>query len=119
MKITGSASAISTSDLSDRARQQLRLALSRIPHGRLCSYGELARQAGLPGRARWVGRQLSQLPKETALPWHRVVNAQGRISFPVGSDQYQRQLQRLLEEGSADTTGKLYWRQRRWPLHED
>lgn len=89
--------------------------LASIPAGRLCSYGEVARLAGLPGRARWVGRLLSRLPKDSTLPWYRVINSQGKISFPEGSEGYQRQLQHLVSEGSASPQGKLSWRQRRWP----
>ena len=89
--------------------------LASIPAGRLCSYGEVARLAGLPGRARWIGRVLGQLPKDSTLPWYRVINSQGKISFPEGSDGYRRQLQYLIDEGSASPQGKIDWRQRRWP----
>lgn len=104
-----------TNSPAETAQHRLLLALSQIPKGRLCSYGELARQAGLPGRARWVGRQLSQLPQNTRLPWFRVVNARGKISFPMGSDAYRRQLSKLVEEGSATNAGQLHWRQCQWP----
>lgn len=89
--------------------------LASIPAGRLCSYGEVARLAGLPGRARWIGRVLGQLPKDSTLPWYRVINSQGKISFPEGSAAYHRQLQHLINEGSASPQGKIDWRQRRWP----
>ncbi len=115
MKTTGSACAASTPNLVTAAREQLLLALSQIPAGRLCSYGELARLAGLPGRARWVGHQLSQLPADSNLPWQRVVNARGKISFPAHSAAYQRQLERLIAEGSAEPSGTLHWRRCRWP----
>ncbi|MDX1505662.1 MAG: MGMT family protein [Spongiibacter sp.] len=95
--------------------EPLYLVLGQIPHGRLCSYGQLATLAGYPGQARWVGRLLGKLPNDSRLPWHRVVNAQGKISFPVGSPAYHRQLSRLIAEGSADHNGKLLWRQRVWP----
>jgi len=89
--------------------------LASIPAGRLCSYGEVARLVGLPGRARWIGRVLGQLPKDSTLPWYRVINSQGKISFPEGSAAYRRQLQHLIDEGSASLQGKIDWRQRRWP----
>ena len=79
--------------------EKLYIALSSVPAGRVIAYGELARLAGLPGRARWVGRTLSQLPEESALPWHRVINANRRISLPSGSPGYAEQRQRLLSEG--------------------
>ena len=56
--------------------------VARIPSGRVATYGQVAELAGLPGRARLVGHTLSRLPADTGLPWHRVVNSQGRLSFP-------------------------------------
>ena len=44
------------------------------------SYGAVARRAGLAGHARQVGYAMHALPDGTAVPWHRVVNAQGEIS---------------------------------------
>ncbi len=78
------------------------------------SYGQLAELAGMPKQARQVGRILSQLPRDTRLPWFRVVNATGKISFPVNSVRYQRQLEHLLSEGSAEANGRLRWRECRW-----
>ena len=52
----------------------------RIPRGRVASYGQVARLAGLPGRARQVGYAMYALPAGTRVPWHRVVNAAGQIS---------------------------------------
>lgn len=84
---------------SPSAEERLYLALNSIPHGQVIAYGELAALAGLPGRARWVGRTLSQLPEDTQLPWHRVTNAQRRISLAVNSPAFQRQRERLISEG--------------------
>ena len=79
-------------------------AVLRIPAGQTRSYGDVARMAGLPGRARLVGRVLSDLgqqdniPQEfAALPWHRVVNAQGRLSVVGAVADEQRA--RLRSEG--------------------
>ncbi|MEJ1364888.1 MAG: MGMT family protein, partial [Candidatus Sedimenticola sp. (ex Thyasira tokunagai)] len=41
-----------------------------IPRGRVAGYGQVADLAGLPGRARMVGRALGQAPGEMALPWY-------------------------------------------------
>jgi methylated-DNA-protein-cysteine methyltransferase related protein len=70
-----------------------------IPPGCVLNYGEVARLAGYPGKARMVGMALGRAPKKRKLPWHRVVNAQGRISFPVDSDRYQTQRRLLEAEG--------------------
>ena len=68
-----------------------------IPFGKLASYGQVAELAGLPRGARRVGRCLSRLPAGTRLPWHRVVNASGRISLAGDAGLRQREL--LLGEG--------------------
>jgi methylated-DNA-protein-cysteine methyltransferase related protein len=56
-------------------------AVSRIPRGRVATYGQVARLAGLPGQARLVGYALAVLPDRSRIPWHRVVNARGEISL--------------------------------------
>jgi len=70
-----------------------------IPKGRVATYGIIARLAGRPGAARTVGWALSALPEDNDVPWWRVINAAGRISFS-GSD-HSAVLQRalLLREG--------------------
>lgn len=65
----------------------------KIPAGRVATYGQVAALAGLPGHARRVGYALHALPDHSTVPWHRVVNAQGRISLrgtQSGSDLPQR-----------------------------
>ena len=69
-----------------------------IPPGKVASYGQVAAAAGLPGRARLVGRAMRNLPENSAVPWYRVVNAAGRISLPAdGAGDLQRAL--LEDEG--------------------
>jgi len=70
-----------------------------IPKGCVATYGDVARMAGLPGAARRVGAALRGLPKNTRIPWHRVVNAQGRLSLPEGSPSRALQKDRLEAEG--------------------
>ena len=53
--------------------------ISQIPHGRVASYGDVAKMAGLPGYARYVGYLLKSVPTDTSLPWHRVVRSDGTI----------------------------------------
>ena len=55
--------------------------VSRIPKGRVATYGQVAEVAGLPRRARLVGRALRELDEGSDVPWHRVVNAKGTISL--------------------------------------
>ncbi len=52
----------------------------RIPNGRVATYGQIARLAGLPGGARQVGYALHALDEDSDVPWQRVVNARGRVS---------------------------------------
>ncbi len=72
----------------------------RIPRGRVASYGQVARLAGLGRAARQVGRALHALG-DPRLPWHRVVNARGALSLPPGSDGFATQRRRLEREGVA------------------
>lgn len=86
-------------------RPALYLAVQQIPQGRVTSYGAIARLAGHPKGARWAGRVLSQLPEDTQLPWHRVVNSQGRISLP--GDRGSQQQRRLEAEGIIFRNDKI------------
>ena len=83
------------------------MALSQVPEGRIVSYGELARIAGLPRGARRAARALSELPKGSGLPWHRVLNAQGRIALPEGSRGYREQARLLRGEGVEVRGGRV------------
>lgn len=84
------------------------LVLANVPKGRVITYGELAAQAGLAGRARWAGKMLHDLPPDSNLPWHRIINAQGRLSFPFHSPRWQRQAELLRQEGiELSTSGRI------------
>jgi methylated-DNA-protein-cysteine methyltransferase-like protein len=71
----------------------------RIPRGRVTTYGTVARLAGLAGQARLVGYALSALDASSAVPWHRVINAQGRISLTDANGARAEQALRLAREG--------------------
>ena len=83
--------------------------VGRIPEGSVATYGQVAGLAGLPGRARLVGHALSALAGRSTIPWHRVVNSQGRISArSCGSDADMEQRLRLEHEGvSFDAGGRI------------
>ena len=72
--------------------------VASIPSGHVASYGQIAKMAGLPGHARFVGTTLAKLPRDTRLPWHRVVNAKLAIA-PGGSGRFIEQKRRLRDEG--------------------
>jgi methylated-DNA-protein-cysteine methyltransferase related protein len=90
--------------------------VSRIPKGRVATYGQVAELAGLPRQARLVGYALNVLPRGTRVPWHRVVNAQGRISLRGGGDggSEQIQAQLLRKEGVRFTAGVIALARYRW-----
>ena len=88
-----------TDPLPDPRKLALYTVLSAVPPGHVVTYGQLGELAGLGRAARWVGRQLSQLPPGSTLPWHRVVAAGGRLSLPVGSPSGDEQRARLRDEG--------------------
>lgn len=98
---------------SNRAR--IYAVVSRIPEGRVATYGQIAELAGLPGQARQVGYALAALDAGHDLPWHRVVNASGGISlrsFP-GSELRQRAM--LESEGVRfDARGRISLPDYRW-----
>ena len=102
----------------DERRARILAVVDSIPKGRVASYGQVAREAGLPRHARLVGRVLAGLPAKTTLAWHRVVNSAGRISLRPGAT---RQRRRLMHEGVAFTrTGRIDLARFRWtPDDED
>jgi methylated-DNA-protein-cysteine methyltransferase-like protein len=87
-----------TTTSADIRAAAIRKAVRAIKRGSFSSYGEVARRAGLPGRARLVGQVLRDAG-DTNLPWHRVTAASGRIAFPAGSANAREQLRRLAREG--------------------
>jgi len=94
--------------VADDARYQAIYAVIRaIPPGRVTTYGQVAQRAGLPRRARLVGRALHETPAGLDLPWHRVVGAGGRIAFPAGSDSFLTQVRRLQDEGVPCRNGRV------------
>lgn len=78
-----------------------------IPPGHVLTYGEVARLAGRPRWARRVSQAMRRAPRSMRLPWHRVVNAQGRISLPRDSAGHSEQRERLEREGVAFLNGTI------------
>jgi len=73
--------------------------IKRIPRGRVATYGQIARLAGKPGSARAVGWILNGMSEGHKLPWQRVLNSQGKISFPKKSAEFAEQKRLLSSEG--------------------
>lgn len=104
----------STPPTTDAARERILAVIRRIPPGFVCPYGEVARLAGLPRRARLVGAILKSNADKT-LPWHRVINAQGKSAFPAGSDAQRRQLTKLKQERIAIKGERVDLSRHQWP----
>lgn len=85
----------------------IRATIAAIPRGRVASYGEVAARAGLPRRARLVGRVLGTTSADRSLPWHRVLRADGRFAFPPGSRGFREQSRRLIDEGVEVLGGRV------------
>ena len=89
--------------------------VASIPKGSVSTYGMVAKKAGIHRAARRVGHALRGLPANTQIPWHRVVNAQGRISLPGGSVALDIQKSRLENEGIRfKTNGTIDLRKYGW-----
>ena len=87
-----------------------------VPAGYVASYGQIAKLAGLPGYARFVGRCLKNLPDGSSLPWHRIINSQGKISFPKDSAMYVKQLDCLQQEGVILTNDRINLKKYLWKV---
>lgn len=100
------------------AYERIYATVSRIPRGRVATYGQVAQLARIPGQARQVGYALSALSGDSSIPWHRVINARGEVSrrSDPTSEAIQRQL--LEREGvifDADSRvplARFRWRPR-------
>jgi len=79
-----------------------------IPPGKVATYGQIARLLGTPHAARTVGWALRATPDDLDVPWHRVINARGTISFRPGSPGQAIQQALLEQEGVAfDRAGRV------------
>jgi len=92
---------------ADDAQQAIWNIVKKIPAGRVVSYGRVAYFAGYPRYARMVGRALRVAPDHLNLPWHRVVNAKGQMSFPEGSERAVLQKYKLQIEGVVFLSGRI------------
>lgn len=95
-----------TKDTAAARVQRILAQVRAIAPGSVAGYGEVARRAGLPGRARLVATVLSA-NTDPSLPWHRVLRSDGRIAFPEGSAGWHEQLQRLRAEGVRMEAGRV------------
>lgn len=91
--------------------------IAQIPYGRVASYGQIARLAGIPKHARLVGYVLKHMDADSILPWYRVINSQGKISLSKLNDQGQNiQAQLLLAEGILVIGDKVKMKEFQWNI---
>ena len=107
-------------DLGDRedARRRVLAVVARIPAGCVASYGQVAFEAGLPGRARWVGKVLSET-LEAAEGWPRVLRNDGSLGLPKSSPAHAEQRARLVAEGHRFRHDAVDIAARRWRPRSD
>ncbi|MBJ9985401.1 MGMT family protein [Acinetobacter sp. S40] len=89
--------------------------IALIPYGKVATYGQIAQLAGLPKHARLVGYVLKHLDPDSEIPWHRVINSQGKISTTRLNFQGENiQQVKLLEEGVVVLDRKVKLKKYQW-----
>ena len=102
---------------NEESKQAILQTLLCIPEGKVCTYGHIATLSGQTGKARYVGFILKGLPNNAVLPWHRVINAKGRSSFPDHSEKQQIQFAKLTKEGIEVTNHSISLKKYLWLGH--
>ena len=93
--------------------------VAAIPYGKVATYGQVARVAGMEGQARLVGYALHATPASVNIPWQRVVNSRGRISFPPDDPRHARQKALLLSEGIPFTHNRIDLDRFQWQIGKE
>ncbi|MBW2149511.1 MAG: MGMT family protein [Deltaproteobacteria bacterium] len=99
---------------------QIYRVVCRVPRGQVVTYGQVAVILGCPGAARAVGYAMHRTPHGQGIPWHRVINARGRIS--IKGDVYAAEAQRALLESEGvvfEDGDRVDLKKYRWPGPED
>ena len=99
--------------------QKIWAVVKNIPKGLVSTYGDVARCAGFPRCARMVGVALRAAPVELNVPWYRVINPKGQISFPTGHEKELAQRERLEKEGVVFSSGIVNLKKYGWKVNLD
>jgi methylated-DNA-protein-cysteine methyltransferase-like protein len=103
-----------TQSSSKELAQLILQVVALIPYGKVATYGQIAKMAGLPKHARLVGRVLQQV-EDKYLPWHRVINSQGKISLSKLDAQGDNlQIIKLQAENIVVNAGKINLKLYQW-----
>ncbi|KAB1859616.1 methyltransferase [Acinetobacter tandoii] len=103
-----------TQSSSKELAQLILQVVALIPYGKVATYGQIAKMAGLPKHARLVGRVLQQV-EDKPLPWHRVINSQGKISLSKLDAQGDNlQIIKLQAENIVVNAGKINLKLYQW-----
>jgi len=94
----------------DDVKEEIWQWVAAIPPGKVATYGQIARLAGIPNKPRMVGTVLNHLPAGSKLPWFRVINSAGRLSSPSAD----RQQQHLADEGVHLLNGRINLKLYQW-----
>lgn len=86
--------------------------VAEVPRGRVATYGQIARLAGYPHHSRFVSKAMAAAPVSMQLPWHRILNAQGKSSLNGELQELQRE--RLAQEGVDFIASKVDLKQNLW-----
>jgi len=90
--------------------------VNQIPEGKVATYGQITRLAGIGQNARLVGYALHKLPEGSSVPWHRVINASGKISLRTGKGYHDIQKMLLEKEGIIFRNDKIDLEKYGWYL---
>jgi methylated-DNA-protein-cysteine methyltransferase-like protein len=88
--------------------------IQKVPVGKVATYGQIARLTGLNVNPRQVGYALKIVPESLDLPWFRIINSQGKISFAENSASFIRQKDHLLREGVRVIGAKINLTEYQW-----
>lgn len=105
---------MNSQDPMQQLKETLWQLVAAIPRGKVATYGQLARLAGYPSHARYVGTTLNRLPRDSALPWFRVLRSSGEPAFPAGSAAWKKQkalleAERVLFQGMKVSLKQYQW----------
>lgn len=81
--------------------------IKSIPRGKVMTYGLVAKAAGSPRAARQVVRILHSMSEKEKLPWHRVINSEGKIALKSKAGYEIQHALMVKERIKFDLYGKI------------